>query len=338
MAAAQVLLEETLAQRAGALVRVLLGDLHLCQHRRRTDCPSQADAGEERLRGRSRLHDDVGSQRPQGARALGREGELTVGDVLDDEHAVSATDRDECLTTLGRQGHPGGVLVVGDGVQELRPARGAEPLEGVDIDALAVHGNPLDVGFEPAKAIDGTEVRRRLDGDHVAAINERLAEQAESVDVAAGDHELIGRRASPFCLLEAIAPDGPQAGQTWGGGVLQRHPRVIAEQRAAELLEDADREGLGIGQTAGEADQVSPGGEGQDGGELAAGALHAAGEGRGDAGCGCGGHRQGSWLEVLDSQRYERQTFAPEGRHMTGDGGRVPSDWQVYATGRLTYA
>ena len=50
-----------------------------------------------------------------------------------------------------------------------------------------------------------------------------------------------------------------------------------------------------------------------------------------------GGHQRDPG-ERLDSERCERQTFAPELGRMTGDGGQMPSDWQVYAAGKLTHA
>ena len=92
-ARAAVLLDEPLAQPAGALVGVLLRRDELGDHVGRPGRPAQPHAGEERLRERAGLEDETGRERPQARQRSAVEGQLAVGDVLDDQHAVAVAER-----------------------------------------------------------------------------------------------------------------------------------------------------------------------------------------------------------------------------------------------------
>ena len=65
------LLEQALAERAGALIRVLLGGDELRGDVGRPGRPAEAHAGEERLRGGARLEDDVRAEAPEARRRVG---------------------------------------------------------------------------------------------------------------------------------------------------------------------------------------------------------------------------------------------------------------------------
>src|SRR5581483_5227192 len=145
-AAPDVLLEEALAERARALVGVLLRRDELRRDARGGGRPAQPDAREERLRGRPDLDDDLGREAPEARQRGGVEAELAVGDVLDDEEAVPGGELDERATPLDRQADAGRILVVGNRVEQLRPQTGGEtPLELVDLEALVVHRHGDDI-------------------------------------------------------------------------------------------------------------------------------------------------------------------------------------------------
>src|SRR6185503_10542681 len=75
-AAAHVLLEEALPQRAGALIRVLLRGDELRRDLRRADGPAEPHAREEGLRRGARLDDDIRREAPQGGGRVVVEAEL----------------------------------------------------------------------------------------------------------------------------------------------------------------------------------------------------------------------------------------------------------------------
>src|ERR1039457_6709731 len=167
--------------------------------------------------------------------------------------------------------------MVGNGVQELRRrVAAAEALELVGIDPILVRGDAANFGFVAAKAVDGPEVRRRLDGGDVAGIEHRRGEEAEGVDGAAGDHQLARSGTPPLSLGEAVGERAAKPRQAGGWGVLECDRRVAAEQRHRQISEHRDRERLRVRQAPGKGDEVSPTGELEDGGELATGALSAA--------------------------------------------------------------
>src|ERR1700693_1379437 len=113
--------------------------------------------------------------------------------------------------------------MIGDGVHELRwRAAATEALELIRIDAILVDGDATHVGFEAAEAVDGSEVRRRLDGRDVAGIEHRPCEEAEGVEGAAGDHEFTRLRAPSLTLGDAVGEGVAEPRQAWGWGVLER--------------------------------------------------------------------------------------------------------------------
>ena len=120
MAAAAVFLEQPLAERARALVGVLLRPDELGDELGRSRRPPEPHAGEERLRERPGLEHDVRREAPERRRSLTFEAEVAIRQVLEHEHAVPAGQLDERLAPLGRERHAGGVLEIGDRVDELR--------------------------------------------------------------------------------------------------------------------------------------------------------------------------------------------------------------------------
>ena len=102
-AAAHVLLEQPLAERARALVGVLLRRDELRADLRRPDRPAEPHAREERLRRRPGLDDDVRREAPEARQRAAVEAELAVGDVLDDQEAVPPRELDERARAARRE-------------------------------------------------------------------------------------------------------------------------------------------------------------------------------------------------------------------------------------------
>ena len=258
-AAPDVLLQHPLAERARALVGVLLAGNELRDDLRGPGCPAEPDTRQKSLGGRPCLHDHVRSERPQARQRFVAEGQLAVRNVLDDEEAVAARELDERLAALGREGNAGGILVVGDRVEQLRPqAVRQTPLELVHLEPVLVHRHGHDLGLEPPEGHDRAEIRRPLDDHRVTTVEERLADQLERFDPPARDQQLV---VGGPPVLDGI--------ETSGDGVERaRQPlrrRVLECRRLAalgELGEQCRRPAAGererVGEAAGERDQVGP--------------------------------------------------------------------------------
>ena len=117
---------------------------------------------------------------------------------------------------------PGGVLKVGDRVEELRRRPGGEhALELVDRKTVLVDRDTLDERLEALERHDRAQVGRRLDEDAVALVDERLAEELERLDRAAREHELALPRPPAF-PLDAVGHVLARAGEPVGRRVLER--------------------------------------------------------------------------------------------------------------------
>ena len=193
------------------------------------------------------------------------ETELAVGHVLQDQEVVAAGQVNQLLPALRAHRQAGGVLVVGDRVDDLRsqPA-GQQVCEHVDPHPGVVDGHAAHVGLVAAERHQPAQVGRRLDDDDVAGIDVALGEQFHAVDAAAGDHQLaraggpaVGGRQPPGDVI-------PDAGQALGGRVLQRHPRLVGDQAGGDVGQGAGLERGRLGEPAGERDDVGGAGQGED--------------------------------------------------------------------------
>ena len=115
--------------------------------------PAEAHAGEERLRRRARLDDDVRREAPEARQRVAVEAELAVGDVLDDQEAVAARELDERRAPLGREADAGRVLVVGDRVERASAAGRAASRRSSSSTSRPslVHRDATSVGLEAAE-------------------------------------------------------------------------------------------------------------------------------------------------------------------------------------------
>src|SRR5215213_1207976 len=308
-ARAPVCLDHPLPEAARTLVRRLLGPRHLRDHLGRPRRPAETHAGAEDLRERAGLHDDVGGERPQRGQRAAVEGQVAVGDVLEDQHAVAAAQLDQRMPPLERERSPGRVLELRDDVGELgtQPV-GEARLERVDEQAVLVHRDPGDLRVEAGEGHQRTEVRRRLDDDGVARVEQAQAGQCDALHAAARDDQLVELGPPPLRPLLALEQVLAHAGDALARRVLERHAGVVAQELRHDLVEQLGRERRRVGEAA--RDREHPGrAAGQDRRELRVAAVaRAPGErARPRARAGRRGH-QTSNLSALCSPRSSAAT------------------------------
>src|SRR5581483_3645616 len=102
-AASLRLLEQPLAERAGALVRHLLRGHEPVDDAGRPGRPPEPEAGEQALRRRSGLNNDVRTEAPEARQRIVVEAQVAVGDVLDDQEAEAPRELDKCGPTIGSE-------------------------------------------------------------------------------------------------------------------------------------------------------------------------------------------------------------------------------------------
>ena len=148
----------------------------------------------------------MNSTRPAGAsvamagQGLALEAQLAVRVVLEDEDAVALAHLHQGPPLLERDGGAGGVLEVGDRVDQARHAAGgAGGGEGVHVQAVVLHGDRQHVHAVQPQLQERAVVGRRLDGHQVARLEQRLQQEHEALEGAVGDEHLVRatRRARP---------------------------------------------------------------------------------------------------------------------------------------------
>ena len=234
-ASADVLLEETLSERAGALVGVLLR-----RHESR-EISAGAAAQPSRSPGKNVFEVVPACATTSGARLHKLGGESSS--KPSSRYATSSTIGKPCrrasstssAASLGGERHPGRVLVIGDRVEEFRAKPAREPaLQLVDLEAGFVDRHRDDLRLEAAECHDRAEVRRRLDHDGVAAI-EKVLPRSSSASIAPLVN--ISSSSSAAALLRLDPPGDrverpceSRVGAYWNA-VISRWPRT-PQQRA----------------------------------------------------------------------------------------------------------
>ena len=215
------------------------------------DRPAEPEAGGEDLREGPGLQDDVRAERPQRRQRLAVEGQLAVGDVLEDQHAVAPAGVDQGVAARERERPPGRVLVLRDDVDEARAvARGEALGELVDEHPVLVHRDPGQRRLVALEGHDRAEVRRRLDGDAVTRVEQRAAEQVDALHAAAGDHQLVLGGRAALRRADARAQVLAHARQPFARPVLQRDARVVGEHARGDLGQDVGLEGRHVREPA----------------------------------------------------------------------------------------
>jgi len=252
-------------------VGALFGLNQLGDDRRGGLHPGVAQPRHQRL-GKARTVDDViavhvarefQTNLVEAGQRLAAEAQLAVGVILDDQHTVLRGQLDQTAAAFQTQRAPGGVLEVGDGVEQfglfsLRRQPGEQRGKRVHVNAALVGGHLGVARQVRLKRLQGAQVGRRLDEHEVALVNQNFAEQVEPL-LAAG-HDLHVRGG------DAVTPSNPLAQRqvALGGRVLQRGGAVLAERGFSGLPHGVQRKQLRCGQAPGERNHVGLLGDFQD--------------------------------------------------------------------------
>ena len=148
------------------------------------------------------------------------------------------------------------------GRRPSRSRRSSVLLELVDAHAVVVHRDLHDVGLVGAEGRHGAGVRRRLGDDDVAGVDERLADQVDDLLAAGGDEHVLGVDVHALgghhrrrCLADDAAM--PSVGP-YCSARAESVAAILDMQRGERL----GREGRGVGQPAGERDDLGALGDG----------------------------------------------------------------------------
>ena len=156
--------------------------------------------GDEDLRERAEVDDVLAAvERVERRQRVALVAQQPVRVVLEHEQLALGGEPDEPAAALERHRDAGRVLERRHRVDELRRAALAlEPverlLEQVDAHAVGVHLDLHDVGLVGAERGHGAGIGRALGDDHVARIDQRLADEVDHLLAAGRDEQLVRRR------------------------------------------------------------------------------------------------------------------------------------------------
>ncbi len=140
----------------------LFGQHHLAGDLGRGHDPAQAQAGGDELGEGAEVKDvapaSLGVEDDQGRQVLPLVAQLTVGVVLHDGHAVAIGQLYQPLPPLQGEGHAGGVVEVGQGVDELGLVLDDGFLQEVNAHALVVEGDGDELHPVGSPGLDGPHV------------------------------------------------------------------------------------------------------------------------------------------------------------------------------------
>ena len=131
--------------------------------------------------------------------------------------------------------------------------------------AVVVHLDLHDVGLVGAEGRDRARVGRRLGDDHVARVDQRLAHEVDDLLAAGGDEHVLGvdvgmPSAAMTSAIASLVTAMPSVGAYCRARAASRWPRPCDMSAASDL----GREGRGVGQPAGERDDLGALGDGHE--------------------------------------------------------------------------
>jgi hypothetical protein len=153
--------------------------------------------------------------------------QAAVGVVFHHHEAVLVGQFQQTAPALGVHGHATGVLEVRNGVAELQARIAlADALElglqEIHAHAVLVEGDGADIGLEGGEGLQRPQIGGALGDDDVTGIDEGLGYEREGLLGPRCNENLVSLHANAQ-IAHHIGEHGPQAGQTVGGAVLQRH-------------------------------------------------------------------------------------------------------------------
>src|SRR5436309_1336435 len=198
--------------------------------RGRADDPPEAQPRKEDLReGADVDHDPVHVGRLEGHGRPGAVVEAPVEAVLDDRHVVAHGHLEQPPPGLGEEREAGRVVGARLAIEELRRVALEQALEDFNARPHRVPRHGRELGAEGPEHLEGAGVRRLLDRDGVALVDEGARDQVEPLLRPVDDQDLLRPRleAEPQEIGRQVAPERRVATR-----------RVVLEQRRALVAND----------------------------------------------------------------------------------------------------
>ena len=199
-------------------------------------------------------HPVLGVEAPQRRDVLAAVSELPVGTVLDDQHLEPVRQCDQPPAAVQSHGHPGRVLEVRDGVDELGlRVRGEHPFQVVGVHPAGVHRDRCVGRLVRVEREQCAQERRRLGDDHVTRVEHQLGDQVEPLLRPLDDQYVVGgaRCAGAGHPLRDLLPERRE---TVGDGVLQGGVGAAGEDHIVGGLQILGREQGRVGEAPAEGD------------------------------------------------------------------------------------
>jgi hypothetical protein len=253
-AALEHLSHHALVEAGGVQVGRLLGLQQFGEHRLGRDHIAQAQARCQHLGERAQVDAALGVARRQRARRRVVEPQVAVGVVLDQRQVQCGGLLHQRGAARFAHGAACGVLEVGQHVQEARLVGAAAHLGGqlVHDHAFIVAGHSGHLRLHGREGLQRAQVGGCFHQHAAAGVDQHLGHQVQALLRAGGDQHL-GRVHVPGQLFgNGLA----QRAVALAGGVLQCGGAVVAQHHFAGLGKGIDREGLGRGQAASQADDA----------------------------------------------------------------------------------
>ena len=203
IAVGQIFANHHLGERAWAQNSRLLRQNQLVANGRGSQNVANPEAWRQNLGERSQIDDPLFVHRPKSIRNRLIEVQKSVRIVLQNQNVVSLTDFKNLRTTFLGQSHTGRVSKIRDQVEELDGSPGFfEAIDGL-LQRFRAHSvmvcvNMLNVCLIVAENPQGANITRAFGQNHVAFVDEKAAQQLQTVLRTSGHYDIFNRRTYAF--------------------------------------------------------------------------------------------------------------------------------------------
>ena len=171
--------------------------------------------------------------------------QVAVGVVLQNDHVVPARQFVQPLPLFQRHHTAGRVLEIGDDVDQLGVAAGAERLlQRIQIHAVLFHGNANQIDAVGAERIERADEAGRFAQHGVPTVQQHLAGKLVCLLCAGGGDQIICRRVEALLCLHPLFQQFPQLGISLCDIILQRQKRILLQQIRRDLADMIHRKRL----------------------------------------------------------------------------------------------
>ena len=191
---------------------------------------------------------------------LSLEAEVAVGIVLNGRDLIFGDDVHELLAALQRPGTPARVLEIRDDINELDIlCRGKNLIQFLHDHAVFIGRNLDKVRLILTEGIDGAQIARALENDHIAGIQEELADKVKALLAAGGQNDLIRVNLDIVFLQHALGNLLSQRSPAVGGTVLQGRGARLIQNGIVSSFDILNGEEFRCGETACEGNDLGLG-------------------------------------------------------------------------------